>query len=331
MNHEPVRQAMLRACAEARRWLGSTSPNPAVGAAALDEAGKVLAVAAHQRAGGSHAEVLTLAACREAGVLGKVRTLCVTLEPCNHHGRTPPCVDAILAAGIGTVVVGVRDPNPRVAGGGIERLTAAGVAVRVGVAEAACAQLLHAFAFSSIAGRPWVTVKRAFTRAGSMIPPAGQTTFTTPASLLLAHRLRKKADAILTGSGTILADDPQFTVRHLPDHPGRRRRLAILDRRRRVPAAYLDAARARGLDARVYDTVEAALADLHGEGVRDLLVEAGPALSDAILAAGGWCLAVDIRQGPDPGLPDEVSWRFNRAMPIPFDVAFFDPEAILPL
>jgi diaminohydroxyphosphoribosylaminopyrimidine deaminase/5-amino-6-(5-phosphoribosylamino)uracil reductase len=259
-----------------------------------------------------------------------VATLAVTLEPCNHHGRTPPCTGAILDAGIRHVVVGTHDPNPTVKGGGIERLQAAGVTVTVGVAEAECRQLLHAFAFSSITGSPWVTVKRAFTAAGSMIPPPGQKTFTSPASLLLAHRLRKKADAILTGSGTILADDPSFTVRHLPDHPGKRRRLAILDRRRRVPETYLAAARERGLDPTIYDDLETALADLHRQGVRDVLVEAGPALSDAVLAANRWCLAVDIRRKDGPGAPDEVSWRLNRAMPLPFAVETFDPEAILP-
>lgn len=318
--------AMMAACREARRWMGATAPNPPVGAAALDRDGRILDVAAHERAGTAHAEARLIALCRERGILAEVKTLCVTLEPCNHHGRTPPCSEAIIAAGIPLVVVGTRDPNPGVTGGGIERLRAAGINVEVGVAEEACRRLLHAFAFSVVQGRPWVTVKRAFDEKGSMVPPAGHKTFTSESSLLLAHRLRKKADAILTGSGTILADQPSFTVRRVPDHPGKRRWLAIIDRRRRVPQAYLAAAAERGLDSVVYDDVGMALADLQRHGVRDVLVEAGPALSASILAGPSWCLAVDIHKAA----PDRVSYRFNMAAPIPFAIDSFDPEAILP-
>jgi diaminohydroxyphosphoribosylaminopyrimidine deaminase/5-amino-6-(5-phosphoribosylamino)uracil reductase len=319
--------AMAEACRAARRFMGATAPNPPVGAAALDGEGRILAVAAHERAGTAHAEARLIALCGERGILAEVRTLCVTLEPCNHHGRTPPCSEAIVAAAIPHVVIGTRDPNPGVKGGGIERLRAAGIRIEEGVAEESCRQLLHAFAFSTVQGRPWVTVKRAFDERGSMVPPPGRKTFTSEPSLVLAHRLRKKADAILTGSGTVLADRPEFTVRRVPDHPGKRRWLAILDRRRRVPEAYLTAAAERGLDAIVYQDIDAALADLQRRGVRDLLVEAGPALSDAILAGPSWCLAVDIQKGA----PDRVSWRFNMAAPIPFAVDSFDPEAILPL
>ncbi len=321
---------MRQACAEARRWLGATAPNPPVGAAALDEGGNVLAIAAHRRAGEPHAEVLALDVCRSRGLLDRVRSLVVTLEPCNHHGRTPPCTQAILEAGIRSVYVGTRDPNPRVAGGGIERLRAAGVEATVGLAEEECRQLIHAFAYSVTQGRPWVTVKRAFAREGSMIPPAGQATFTAESSLLLAHRLRKKSDAILTGSGTILADNPQFTVRRLADHPGKRRWLAILDRRRRVPEEYLAAAKERGLDPLVYDDLDAALVDLHRRSAQDVLVEAGPSLSDSVLARVDWCLAVDIHQDGEARGIDLVDWRFNPAARIPFDIDSFDPEAILP-
>lgn len=325
--HTDFAAAMAEACREARRFMGATAPNPPVGAAALDEHGRILALAAHERAGTPHAEAQLIALCRERGVLAEVRTLCVTLEPCNHHGRTPPCSEAIIAAGIPRVMVGTRDPNPGVKGGGIERLRAAGIRVEEGVAEETCRQLLHAFAFSAVQGRPWATVKRAFDERGSMVPPPGWKTFTSESSLILAHRLRKKADAILTGSGTILADRPEFTVRRVPDHPGKRRWLAILDRRRRVPEAYLEAAAERGLDAIICEDIDTALAELQRRGVRDVLVEAGPALSDAILAGPAWCLAVDIHKGA----LDRVSWRFNMAAPIPFAVDLFDPEAILPL
>lgn len=323
----PDAAAMTAACREARRWLGATAPNPPVGAAALDGDGNLLAVAAHERAGTAHAEAKLIALCRERGLLARVRTLCVTLEPCNHHGRTPPCSEAIIAAGIPRVAIGTRDPNPGVKGGGIERLRGAGIRVEMAVEEERCRQLLHAFAFSAVEGRPWVTVKRAFDAIGSMIPPPGRKTFTSKPSLFLAHRLRKKADAILTGSGTILSDNPTFTVRHLPDHPGKRRWLAILDRRRRVPEPYLAAAARRGLDPVIYDDLDAALADLQGRGVRDVLVEAGPALSDAVLTEDSWCLSVDIHKGA----PDRVAYRLNMAAPIPFAIDSFDPEAILPL
>jgi diaminohydroxyphosphoribosylaminopyrimidine deaminase/5-amino-6-(5-phosphoribosylamino)uracil reductase len=325
---EVLAAAMRRACLEARRWLGSTAPNPPVGAAALNHEGKVLAAMAHRKAGQPHAEALLLRHCREQGLLPKVAAICVTLEPCNHHGRTPPCTEAILAAGIRQVAVGVRDPNPDVKGGGITALEQAGVRVTLGVAEAECRQLLHAFAFSVVNGRPWVTVKRAFTTGGSMIPPPGRKTFTSGASLTLAHRLRKRADAILTGSGTILADNPEFTVRRMDDYPDKRRWLAILDRRRRVPQAYVDRASQRGLDGLIYDSVAEALAGLQGKGVRDVLVEAGPGVSDAVLASGLWCLAVDIHQGLHE---DRIICSFNPGAPIPFAADGFDIEDILPL
>ena len=191
--------------------------------------------------------------CRAQNLLDQVHTLCVTLEPCNHQGRTPPCTEAIIESGIRHVAVGTRDPNPHVKGGGIERLQQAGVDVVCGVNEEECKQLIAPFAYSVQTGKPWITIKRAFDAKGSPIPPPGQKTFTSPESLKLAHQLRKKSDAIMAGSGTILVDDPLFTVRYVPDHENKRRRLAIIDRRRRVPQNYLAEAAGRGLDATVYD------------------------------------------------------------------------------
>lgn len=291
-------QGMRRACREARCWLGATAPNPPVGAVALDGVGQVLAVAAHQRAGQAHAEALLLERLRAQGLLEKTHTLCVTLEPCNHHGRTPPCADAIIAAGIRHVAVGVRDPNPQVSGGGVEHLRNSGVVVTLGVEELLCQQLLYAFSYRVTQGRPWLTVKRAFDCHGSMIPPAGQKTFTSPSALRLAHQLRKRADAVLTGSGTILADNPCFTVRHVQDYKGKQRVLAILDRRRRVPTAYLAAAAARGFVPVLYDDLTAALDGLARRGALDVLVEAGLELSRAILATDLWTQNVTIEQLP---------------------------------
>ena len=299
--------ALHLACAEARKWLGATSPNPPVGAAALDAEGNLIAVAAHHKAGEAHAEAALLKLCHEQGTLSKIHTLCVTLEPCNHHGRTPPCSEAIIAAGIKHVVVGITDPNPHVKGGGIARLREAGIRVTVGLNEAECEWLIHAFSHSVRTGMPWITVKRAFDEHGSMIPPMGQTTFTSPASLRLSHQLRKKADAIITGSGTILADAPRFTVRHVPEIIGKRRHLIIMDRRGRVPQSYLDRAREDGFEASIHTDIHKAIQYLAGLNVRDVLAEAGPAISQAILESGLWTMRVDIHKGE----PDKIDVEFN--------------------
>lgn len=307
-------EAMRFACAEARKWMGATSPNPAVGAVALGTEGQILAVKSHCRAGEAHAEAALIDHCRNENMLDQVAALCVTLEPCNHHGRTPPCVNAILESGIAQIAIGVRDPNPNVVGGGVERLIEAGLTVAFDVNEDECRQLIAPFAYSVQTGKPWITIKRAFDRGGSPIPPPGQRTFTSPESLKLAHRLRKKADAIIVGSGTILVDDPLFTVRYVPDHPGKRRWLAIIDRRRRVPQNYLAEAAERGLDAIVYETVEMALEDLKNKRARDVLVEAGPILSQAMFDSHLWCMSVTIEQGD----PDRIEVDFNPSEPMPF-------------
>jgi len=140
-----------------------------------------------------------------------------------------------------------------------------------------------------------------------MIPPPGQKTFTSETSLTHAHALRRRADAILTGSGCILADDPAFTVRRVPDHPGKSRILAILDRRRRVPDAYFAAARARGLEPRRYEGLEAALDELGAEGALEVLVEAGPTLRRAVLESGLWDEEVIFQQAASPDAADETS------------------------
>ncbi len=325
-SHIPFLPAMKRACAEARKWVGATAPNPPVGAVALDDDGNILAVAAHVRAGADHAEAALLKLCREKGLLPRVRTLVVTLEPCTHMGKTPPCCDAILEAGIRRVVVGTRDPNPHVSGGGCDRLRAAGVEVIDGVAGDECRALIHAFAHFVTTGKPFVTVKRAFDEKGSMIPPQGLKTFTSKESLILAHRLRKKADAIVTGSGTILADSPLFTARLVPDHFGKTRVLGILDRRRRVPEEYLLQAAERGFDPIVYGNLDACFADLAERGAQDVLVEAGPTLSDAILNSAHWTLRADIFKGDK----DRTEFTFNDAAKIPFETQGFSPELILP-
>jgi diaminohydroxyphosphoribosylaminopyrimidine deaminase/5-amino-6-(5-phosphoribosylamino)uracil reductase len=310
-----VADGFRQALAAAEAFAGATAPNPPVGCAVLDAQGAVLACEAHQRAGGLHAEAAALAVCREAGLVDQVHTLIVTLEPCNHHGRTPPCVEAILASPAKAVWIGSRDPNPAVAGEGGARLARAGLDIAfagdldhrdaVDLSRQA-ARLIAPFATWSVHGRPWLTLKQALTADGGMVPPAGAKTFTSQTSLVLAHRLRRQADAIVTGSGTILADAPLFTVRRAPDPRQAPRRLAILDRRRRTPASYLDAARRRGFEVSLHDDIPALLADLAASGVLEALVECGPTLLDAFLAADLWDERVTIRQRLDPGESDTV-------------------------
>ncbi len=318
-----IAAAFAEAMACAREFEGATAPNPPVGCVLLDARGEIVAKAAHRRAGTAHAEAAAIAAARAEGSLDRIHTVVVTLEPCNHTGRTPPCTEAILATPAQAVWIGASDPNPRVAGGGGKRLAAAGLQVRAigeladrraielaGAAE----RLIGPFAKHARTGRPWVTVKQALDRDGSMIPPAGQKTFTSAISLELAHRLRRRADAILTGSGTILADWPEFTVRLVADFAGKQRHLAILDRPGRVPQSYLDAAATRGFEVAIDPSIEAALDRLGRLGALEVLVEAGPAVVEAVKAAGLWDEMVIIQQGP-PDAGDQVSVSRRAAPP----------------
>jgi diaminohydroxyphosphoribosylaminopyrimidine deaminase/5-amino-6-(5-phosphoribosylamino)uracil reductase len=286
---------MALALAAAERFAGATSPNPPVGAVGLDERGEVLSIQAHERAGTAHAEARVIEDCRARGTLARLHTLVVTLEPCNHQGRTPACTEAILATSVRRVIYGARDPNPRVAGGGAARLAATGIEVSQEVEhEAACAELIRAFAHHCRTGRPWITVKVARDERGSMIPPAGLKTFTSPGSLKFAHELRRRADALITGSGTVLADSPLFTVRRVPDFPGKTRWLIILDRRGRVPDSFVRDAEGRGFRVRREADLAASVRWLGEQGVQEVLVEAGPTLSGAILESGIWDESVVI-------------------------------------
>lgn len=328
---ESIANAMRKACAEARKWLGATAPNPPVGAVALDKNGQIVATAAHHKAGESHAEAKLIEQCAANGSLDSIDTLCVTLEPCNHHGHTPPCVDKIIQSGVKRIAIGAQDPNPHVRGGGTGKLRQAGIEVLERVEENECRQLIHAFTRAVTTGKPWITVKQAFSPEGSMLPPQGQKTFTSPQSLILAHRLRKKAGAILTGSGTILADNPLFTVRHVPDFPAAPRRvLAILDRRKRVPQSYLQFAEELGFTPVRYDNLDAAFADLASRGIQDILVEAGPALSQAVLQSPHWTMQVEIHQPAKTGKTDQVATRFNPDASLPFAPDSFNWEWFLP-
>jgi diaminohydroxyphosphoribosylaminopyrimidine deaminase/5-amino-6-(5-phosphoribosylamino)uracil reductase len=314
-----IADAFARAIAAAANYAGATAPNPPVGCVLLDESSAILAVEAHHKAGDPHAEARAIAACRAAGTIDRIHTVVVTLEPCNHHGRTPPCSDAILSTPAREVWIAETDPNPRVDGGGAARLSAAGLSVRF-LSEldhpdakrltTETDRLVAPFVKWVTTGLPFVTVKQALDKTGSMIPPIGRKTFTSETSLTLAHRLRRRADAILTGAGTILADNPEFTVRRLPDHPDKSRILAILDRSGRVPPGYLTEAAQRGLRPMLFADIGEALTRLGAEGVHEVLVEAGPTLTGAILAAGLWDEHVVIRKG-DGSVPDQVTISKN--------------------
>ncbi len=209
---------MMRAVDVAERVHGRTSPNPWVGAVvvppAVEGTPSVWFTGATAPAGGPHAEVNALAA---AGDRAQGATLYVTLEPCCHHGRTPPCVDAVLAAGVVRVVIGITDPDPHVNGNGIARLRQAGVAVEVGVAAETVTEQLAPYVANRRTGRPWVVLKLAATLDGRIAAPDGSSRWITGEEARVdAHRLRAVSDAVMVGAGTVRADDPTLTVR-LPD------------------------------------------------------------------------------------------------------------------
>lgn len=311
--------AFRHALQSAARFSGATSPNPPVGCVILDKQGNLLAKAAHQKAGDCHAEALAIEHCRTNGVVERIHTVVVTLEPCNHTGRTPPCTEAILGTPAQAVWIGTRDPNVDVRGNGADRLAANGLSIhfieQLGGPDAAhltqsAKRLIAPFARHAHTGLPWVTVKQAINRAGSMIPDTGKKTFTSPHSLTFAHQLRKRADAILTGSGTVLADHPEFTVRHVPDFEGKRRYLVILDRSGRVTNSYLENARTAGFTARVETSLERALLRLGQADVLEVLIEAGPTLLDMVLATKFWDEHITIRQATDPNEQDGISFHY---------------------
>ena len=225
------RRFMRRALALARRGLGRTAPNPAVGAVIVKD-GAVLATGYHRGAGKAHAEIEAL---RRAGAGAAGGTMYVTLEPCNHHGRTPPCTEAIVAGGLRRVVVGMGDPNPGVAGGGCEMLRRSGVDVHEGVLGAECRRMNEAFVKFVTTGRPMVTAKTALTLDGFTATASGDSKWITCArSRRLAHRLRDQADAVMVGVGTVLADDPRLTVRAVARKTPQPLRI-IVDTRLRTP------------------------------------------------------------------------------------------------
>ncbi len=223
---------MAQALRLAARGLGSTSPNPPVGAVVVRR-GRVVGAGYHRRAGGPHAEVVAL---RRAGPRARGATLYVTLEPCCHlDKRTPPCVPLIITSGITRTVVAARDPNARVLGRGVAALRRAGITVEVGIGRDEAHRLLEPYRTRVTTGRPFVTLKVAATLDGKIATAKGESRWITgPAARTAVHRLRAQSDAVLVGIGTVLADDPSLTVR--TGHTGGRAPLRIvLDPSLRIP------------------------------------------------------------------------------------------------
>ncbi len=299
---------MREALEAARRGLGRTSPNPAVGAVVVRR-GRIVGRGHHARAGGPHAEVVAL---RAAGPAARGADLYTTLEPCDHFGKTPPCSLAILEAGVRRVFVGSRDPNPLVQGRGLRRLRRHGVEVVTGLLTAECDRLNAAWFTYITAGRPHVTLKAAVTLDGRLAARTGDSRWVTgEEARAWVHRLRDRVDAVLVGAGTARADDPALTAR-LPGGKGRDPLRVVLDtdlrlparlrlftersaaptvvahaasgrRRRRLPPGVelLRCARgAGGVDLRDL------LARLAARGVAHLLVEGGAAVHARFLEAG---------------------------------------------
>jgi len=265
---------MARAAALATSVHGSTTPNPWVGCVVVGTDGTTFE-GATAPPGGPHAEVVALAA---AGPAARGGTLYTTLEPCAHHGRTPPCTEAIIDAGVARVVVAVADPDPQVSGRGVAALAAAGITVEVGVAADLAAEQLAPYLKHRRTGRPWVVLKLAATLDGRTAAPDGTSRWITgEAARADVHRLRARSDAVLVGAGTVRADDPELTVRGRPA-PDRQPLRVVLGR---APA------RARLRPAlELSGDLGGVLDDLGSRGVVQLLVEGGATVAHDLHAAG---------------------------------------------
>jgi diaminohydroxyphosphoribosylaminopyrimidine deaminase/5-amino-6-(5-phosphoribosylamino)uracil reductase len=274
-------QMMARALRIAAK--GRPSPNPHVGAVIV-RGERIIAHGFHSAAGRDHAEVMAI---KRAGRAARGATLYVTFEPCNHHGRTPPCTEAILAAGLARVVIGCRDPAPHMPGA-VERLREQGLSVTVGVRDTQAQRLVADFVKHFTTGLPFVTLKSALTLDGRMATRTGHSQWITGEKARRhAHRLRDRSDAILVGVGTVLADDPELTVRHVR---GRTPLRAVLDTNLRTPP------KARVLGARA----EMATLLFHGPGATEQrkrrLLAAGAELIEVRATREGLSLKAVLRE-----------------------------------
>jgi diaminohydroxyphosphoribosylaminopyrimidine deaminase/5-amino-6-(5-phosphoribosylamino)uracil reductase len=304
--HDETARWMTAAVELARRGLGKTAPNPAVGCVIVKN-GRVVGRGFHQRAGGPHAEIVAL---REAGARARGATVYVTLEPCCHHGRTPPCTDALIEAGVARVVAGVQDPNPAVAGNGIRVLRRAGVECAIAPGGSECDDVVRSFRHWIETGRPWVQLKLAASLDGRIAAKGGDSKWISSAiSRREVQRMRARADAVLVGAGTVLHDDPRLTCRtrggsnplrivldrHLATPPdarvlrGRGRCLIVTSsaasatRRRRLERA---GAEVCAVPLRGRAGWERLLDLLGARGLHELLVEGGSKVATSLLRAG---------------------------------------------
>jgi diaminohydroxyphosphoribosylaminopyrimidine deaminase / 5-amino-6-(5-phosphoribosylamino)uracil reductase len=260
--------SLERALELAERGRGTTHPNPIVGCVLVND-GEIVGEAWHEQAGGPHAEAFAL---EQAGSRARGSTAYVTMEPCSHHGRTPPCADALIDAGVGAVVAGCIDPHPE-HGGGLERLRAAGVAVSVDEGELGfrCRLQNEAWRTWAAKGRPFVVLKLAITLDGRLMVP-GEHWISGEESRRRVHELRARVDAVAVGMGTFRADEPQLTARDV-DAPRQPRRLVF--GRGPLPDD-------SGLELRT-GPLHAELAALAAEGVQSLLLEGGPTVAGGFL------------------------------------------------
>jgi diaminohydroxyphosphoribosylaminopyrimidine deaminase / 5-amino-6-(5-phosphoribosylamino)uracil reductase len=292
----------------ARRGSGQTAPNPLVGALIVHESAggfEIVGEGFHPGAGQPHAEVFALA---QAGELARGATAYVSLEPCNHYGRTPPCTEALIAAGVAKVVVGMVDPDPRVSGTGIERLRSAGIEVVVatGAEEQACRQLNEAFIHRVTQGRPFGILKYAMTLDGRLAASSGHSAWVTaPESRHWVHQLRSACDAIIVGGNTVRRDNPALTTHGVTAHNPLR---VVLSRGLDLPddaqlwdggktlvitelgvrPAFQDHLRDRGVEVVELENVgpAGAMQVLHDRGAMQVLWECGGGLAAAAIAAG---------------------------------------------
>ncbi len=354
------RQRLLDALSLAESVIGLTDPNPRVGCVIGHADGRVLGRGATQQAGGPHAEVMALRDAAGQGHTVRGATAWVTLEPCAHHGRTPPCCDALVAGGLARVVVGVRDPFPQVAGAGIERLRAAGLVVDAADEDIAraCREINIGFFSRFERQRPWVRLKAAASLDAVTALDDGRSQWITGAEARAdGHAFRRRAGAVLTGIGTVLADDPRLDVRLVAT--ARQPLRVVLDTRWRTPASarLFEAAGpllivgatsvesapaaliARGADLLSLPApdgridLSSLLAALAARGVNELHIEAGATLGGAWLASGlvdellVYLAPVLLGRGhpltrlaPPSNLADAPRWQWHEVTPVGGDL-----------
>jgi diaminohydroxyphosphoribosylaminopyrimidine deaminase/5-amino-6-(5-phosphoribosylamino)uracil reductase len=314
---------------------GTPSPNPHVGAVVVKD-GRLLGAGHHERAGEEHAEAVAL---KEAGAAARGATLYVTLEPCNHDGRTPPCTGAIVRSKVARVVVGCNDPNPHVVGGGAKTLRESGVRVDVGCLEPEAARLIAPWRKFVTTGIPYVTLKLALSLDGRIATRTGASKWVTgPEARARVHQLRAQHDAVIVGIGTALADDPRLTVRDAPGHSPLR---VVFDTKLRLPLAARLVQTARDVPTWVVCTTDAsssaeesliergvevlrapssaegridavgALKMLASRGIVMAMIEGGAELAGSVLAGAVvdelHCFIAPILLGPR-GRPGAVDW-----------------------